>query len=72
MGVGSFIQSTKRLFQVAQKPNWDEVSLLIKVTAIGVLLIGTMGFVIRVLFWLVGLYQLPAAQGGATPTPTTG
>ncbi len=68
MGARSFVQSARRLFQVAQKPDWEEVSLLLKVTAIGVLLIGTMGFVIRVLFWLVGLYQLPSSQGGATTT----
>jgi len=69
LGVRSFLQSTKRLFQVAQKPDWQEVSLLIKITAIGVLLIGFTGFIIRILFWLVGLYQIPTAQ---QPTTATG
>jgi protein translocase SEC61 complex gamma subunit len=68
MGVRSFLQSTKRLFQVAQKPDWQEVSLLIKITAIGVLLIGFTGFIIRILFWLVGLYQIPTSVQPTTPT----
>jgi protein translocase SEC61 complex gamma subunit len=68
LGVRSFLQSTKRLFQVAQKPDWQEVSLLIKITAIGVLLIGFTGFIIRILFWLVGLYQIPTSVQPTTPT----
>ncbi|HZD13326.1 MAG TPA: protein translocase SEC61 complex subunit gamma [Candidatus Binatus sp.] len=68
MGARTFLQSAKRLFQVAEKPNWEEVSLLIKITAIGVLLIGGMGFIIRILFWLVGLYQVPTAQSATTST----
>ena len=67
LGVRNFLQSTKRLFQVAQKPDWQEVSLLIKITAIGVLLIGFTGFIIRILFWLVGLYQIPT---NVQPTTT--
>ncbi|OLD08595.1 MAG: protein translocase SEC61 complex subunit gamma [Crenarchaeota archaeon 13_1_40CM_3_52_4] len=66
MGVGSFIQSARRLFHVAQKPDWDETALLIKISLIGVGIVGGIGFVIRILFWLVGLYNLPASQ--ATPT----
>ena len=69
MGARSFIQSARRLFHVAQKPNWEETALLIKISILGVVIVGGIGFVIRVLFWLVGLYTLPASQGG---TPATG
>ncbi len=62
--------SARRLVHVAQKPNWEETVLLIKISLIGVGIVGGIGFVIRVLFWLVGLYQIPAGQG--PPTPTTG
>ena len=66
MGIGSFIQSARRLFHVAQKPNWDETVLLIKISLIGVLIVGGIGFVVRILFWLVGLYQQPATSTTAT------
>jgi len=67
LGARSFLQSTKRLFHVAQKPNWEETALLIKISLLGVVIVGGIGFVIRILFWLVGLYTLPASQGGTTP-----
>jgi protein translocase SEC61 complex gamma subunit len=69
MGARTFIQSARRLFHVAQKPDREEVILLIKISFIGVGIIGGIGFVIRILFWIVGLYQLP---GGQAPNPTTG
>jgi protein translocase SEC61 complex gamma subunit len=56
------MQSTRRLFHVAQKPELDEVMLLIKISLLGVGIIGGIGFVIRILFWVVGLYQLPTTQ----------
>ena len=57
------MQSARRLFHVAQKPNWEETALLIKISLMGVGIVGGIGFIIRILFWLVGLYQLPAGQG---------
>ncbi len=62
MGVRTFVQSTRRLFHVAQKPNRDEVVLMVKISLLGVGIIGGIGFVIRILFWVVGLYQLPPNQ----------
>ena len=67
MGARTFLQSTRRRFHVAQKPNWEETALLIKISLLGVVIVGGIGFVIRILFWLVGLYTLPASQGGTTP-----
>ena len=66
MGIGSFLQSARRLFHVAQKPDWEETYLLIKISLIGVAIVGGIGFVIRILFWLVGLYTLPSSQTGTT------
>jgi hypothetical protein len=43
--------------------------LLMKISVIGVAIVGGLGFVIRILFWLVGLYTLPSSQTG---TGTTG
>ncbi len=67
MGARTFLQSTRRLFHVAQKPNWEETALLIKISLLGVVIVGGIGFVIRILFWLVGLYTLPSSQTGTTP-----
>ena len=67
MGARTFLQSSRRLFHVAQKPSREETVLLIKISLLGVGIVGGIGFVIRILFWLVGLYQIPAGQG-----PTTG
>jgi len=66
LGARSFLQATRRLFHVAQKPGWDETSQLIKITVLGVVVVGAIGFIIRILFWLVGLYTLPSSQTGAT------
>ncbi len=66
MGVRTFMQSTRRLFHVAQKPDREEVFLLIKISLIGVGIVGGIGFVIRILFWVVGLYQLPQGQAPTT------
>src|SRR6266566_4470819 len=62
MGARTFLQSARRLFHVAQKPDWEETALLIKISLIGVGIVGGIGFVIRILFWLVGLYNLPQNQ----------
>ncbi len=62
MGIGTFLQSARRLFHVAQKPDWEETKLNIKIILIGVGIVGGIGFVLRILFWVVGLYQLPASQ----------
>ena len=67
MGARTFLQSARRLFHVAQKPDWEETYLLIKISVLGIAIVGGIGFVIRILFWLVGLYNLPQSQ--TTPTP---
>ena len=64
MGARNFLQSTRRLFHVAQKPSWEETALLIKISLLGVVIVGGIGFVIRILFWLVGLYTVPPSQAG--------
>lgn len=67
MGLGNFLQGARRLFHVAQKPDWSETKLNIKIILLGVGIVGGIGFVLRILFWVVGLYQLPASQAPSTP-----
>jgi len=52
---GEFIGSARRLLRVATKPGRDELWLLIKVTLLGVAIVGVIGYIVRVLFWIVGL-----------------
>jgi preprotein translocase subunit Sss1 len=41
--------------RVLRRPSRKEAWLLIKVSVIGVAALGVVGFVIRALFWIVGL-----------------
>ncbi len=55
MELRKFVDSTKRLFQVTTKPSRDEFWLLTKVSLIGVVAVGAIGFMIRILFFFIGL-----------------
>ena len=52
---GEFIGSARRLLRVASKPGREELWLLVKVTFLGVAVVGVIGYIVRVLFWIVGL-----------------
>jgi len=55
MAASSFMQSVKRLMRVLRRPSRKEAWLLIKISTIGVAALGIVGFIIRALFWIVGL-----------------
>ena len=59
MGVQNFIQSLRRLRLVIKKPSRKEAWMLIKVASLGVAVLGIIGFMIRVLFWIIGLSPTP-------------
>jgi protein transport protein SEC61 subunit gamma and related proteins len=42
----SFITQSKRVFKVTKKPTNDELKVIVKVTGIGIALIGGVGFLI--------------------------
>jgi protein transport protein SEC61 subunit gamma-like protein len=50
-----FIKDSKRVLKVSRKPDGPEYVELAKVTSIGVLIIGAIGFVIVLLGSLIGL-----------------
>lgn len=50
-----FIKQSKRVLKVARKPDREEYFNFSKVTAIGIAIIGVIGFVIVLLGQLVGL-----------------
>ncbi len=50
----SFLVECKRVWQVTKKPTLEELKVIVKVTGIGIILIGTIGFLINML-WQLGL-----------------
>ena len=53
--IDKFIKDSKRVLKVARKPDKQEYLELAKVTSIGVVIIGVIGFVIVLLGSLIGL-----------------
>ena len=50
-----FIKDSKRVLKVSRKPDWPEYRELAKVTSIGVLIVGALGFVLVLIGQLIGL-----------------
>ncbi len=46
----NFMESTKRILTVSKKPSNPEYNEMIKVTGLGILLIGLVGFVVLFIF----------------------
>jgi protein transport protein SEC61 subunit gamma and related proteins len=49
----SFTTQSKRVFKVTKKPTKEELKVTVKVTGIGILLIGVMGFIIHIAWKLL-------------------
>lgn len=49
MGLGSFFQSASRLLRTISKPDWRTYSLSIKIVFIGVALLGSIGYLVRLI-----------------------
>ncbi len=70
MNMREFIDSTKRLIHVTTKPSRDEISLMMKISFLGVVIAGSLGFIIRILFLFLNLMPQTsgtAAGAGASP-----
>ncbi|MBT8171293.1 protein translocase SEC61 complex subunit gamma [Candidatus Bathyarchaeota archaeon] len=50
MGIRSFFQSASRLLKLATKPGRTELWLSLKICFIGVIAIGGIGFLIKIIF----------------------
>lgn len=51
----SFLSSSKRVLIIAKKPAKDEFMAMIKVTAIGIIIIGVIGIFVQLFFVLTGI-----------------
>ncbi|MEM1942650.1 MAG: protein translocase SEC61 complex subunit gamma [Candidatus Caldarchaeum sp.] len=47
MGLVSFIKSVVTLFKMAKKPTWKEYSITLRMTLLGLSIIGLIAFLIR-------------------------
>jgi len=48
-------ESWRRIFTVSKKPDWQEYSLMLKVTALGIVVVAAIGFFMLLFFTLTGL-----------------
>jgi len=62
-----FLDSTRRLLHVTTKPSRDEVTLMVKISFLGIAIVGSLGFIIRVLFLFLNLLPQASTTTGATP-----
>jgi len=49
LGVGDFFKSAAAIFRLAHKSDRDEFTLYLKLVAIGVAVVGTIGFLVKLL-----------------------
>jgi len=52
LGLRDFLRSCGRLLKRARKPTRSEVWLLIKICALGIAIVGFIGFVVRLVFYM--------------------
>jgi protein translocase SEC61 complex gamma subunit len=65
MGIRSWLSQAGRTLKLAIKPGRDELWLSIKISVLGIGLVGIIGFVIKLLSWAI---PGGAASSGASTT----
>jgi protein transport protein SEC61 subunit gamma-like protein len=50
-----FIDAAKRILIVSKKPDKNEFQAMAKVTGLGILVIGVVGYIVRLVFALMGV-----------------
>ncbi len=53
MGIKEFLDSTRRILVISKKPEGAEYAQMAKVTGLGIIIIGLIGFVILLIFALL-------------------
>lgn len=54
LGLRDFIESSKRVLTVSKKPDREEYLQMLKITALGVIVLGLIGFIVAILFAYFG------------------
>ncbi len=55
LDIGKFLSDSKRVLLIARKPGWDEFKTMAKITGLGIIVIGAIGFFVLLFFTLIGL-----------------
>ncbi len=50
-----FLSSSRRVLIISTKPNWKDFGSMAKVTAIGIVVIAVAGFIVQLIFALLGI-----------------
>ncbi len=53
MNIGEFFTKSRRLLTHSKRPDRKEIWLTVRITAIGILVIGLVGFLIHILFTVI-------------------
>lgn len=53
MSFKEFIEQSKRVLRLARKPTWEEVKKTAKITGIGIVILGLIGYVIHWIYYLL-------------------
>jgi protein translocase SEC61 complex gamma subunit len=54
MGIKSWLTQAARTLKLAVKPGREELWLSIKISALGIGVVGLIGFIIKILSWAIG------------------
>ena len=49
----SFLMQSKRVFKITKKPSMEEFKVIVKITSLGIAIIGIIGFLIYLLWILI-------------------
>jgi protein transport protein SEC61 subunit gamma-like protein len=52
--ISSFLSDVMRILRLSKKPKKDEFFLVAKITGLGILLIGLLGYIVESIRWILG------------------
>jgi len=55
LNLSEFLESSRRLLQATTRPSREEIWMLFKISMLGLVVLGMIGFMVRVIFWFINL-----------------
>jgi len=55
LNLSEFLESSRRLLQATTRPGREEIWTLFKISMLGLVVLGMIGFMVRVIFWIINL-----------------
>ncbi|MDO8628050.1 MAG: protein translocase SEC61 complex subunit gamma [Candidatus Diapherotrites archaeon] len=52
-----FLEAASRVLTISKKPTWKEFSAMAKITGIGIIIIGILGYIVILLITVLGIGQ---------------